>query len=227
MPDGVRDRPAEVWEALLSIADAAGGSWPDRAREACKYCVLDTEPEALSLGARLLRDIREIVADRQGMFSSELVAALIAPKGDGEGSDWADMWGKALDQRRLAKELKRYGVAPREFRNSGGQKGRGYRIDGPDGLAQAWDRYLPPSERDIRDKRDTAGQSVADAAKVRDNRDTSATTETHPDLERPESVAAVADVAHIDGRDCVICRCGPMTLAEDIRAKAHAACADQ
>ena len=29
MPDGVTDRPADVWEPLLAVADAAGGDWPD------------------------------------------------------------------------------------------------------------------------------------------------------------------------------------------------------
>ena len=27
MPDGIEDRPADVWEPLLAIADAAGGEW--------------------------------------------------------------------------------------------------------------------------------------------------------------------------------------------------------
>ncbi|WP_275579470.1 DUF3631 domain-containing protein [Mycobacterium riyadhense] len=54
MPDGVRDRPAEVWEALLAVADVAGGGWPDRARGACRHFVLDTQvDDTLSLGLRL------------------------------------------------------------------------------------------------------------------------------------------------------------------------------
>lgn len=28
MPEGVTDRPADVWEPLLAVADAAGGHWP-------------------------------------------------------------------------------------------------------------------------------------------------------------------------------------------------------
>jgi hypothetical protein len=28
MPEGVTDRPADVWEPLLAVADAAGGDWP-------------------------------------------------------------------------------------------------------------------------------------------------------------------------------------------------------
>ncbi len=35
MPAGVEDRPADVWEPLLAIADAADGQWPDTARSAC------------------------------------------------------------------------------------------------------------------------------------------------------------------------------------------------
>ena len=35
MPEGIVDRPAEVWEPLIAVADAAGGAWPERARVAC------------------------------------------------------------------------------------------------------------------------------------------------------------------------------------------------
>ena len=29
MPDGIEDRDADVWEALLAVADLAGGDWPN------------------------------------------------------------------------------------------------------------------------------------------------------------------------------------------------------
>ena len=32
MPTGVDDRDADVWEALLSVADLAGKHWPETAR---------------------------------------------------------------------------------------------------------------------------------------------------------------------------------------------------
>ena len=35
LPEGVTDRQADQWEPLVAIADAAGGHWPDTAREAC------------------------------------------------------------------------------------------------------------------------------------------------------------------------------------------------
>ena len=35
VPEGLGNRPAALWEPLLSVADAAGGDWPVRARQAC------------------------------------------------------------------------------------------------------------------------------------------------------------------------------------------------
>lgn len=35
LPTGIGCRPAALWEPLMSVADAAGGPWPDLAREAC------------------------------------------------------------------------------------------------------------------------------------------------------------------------------------------------
>jgi hypothetical protein len=199
MPQGVRDRPAEVWEALLAVADVAGGNWPERARDACRYFVLDTEhDERLSLGLRLLRDIKKAFADSDRMFSADLVTALTS---DPE-SEWRDLWGKPLDQRRLARELKRYSIESQEVR-IGAQNRKGYVIDGETGLAQAWHRYLPSiSMRDKRDKGDIAGQSVADVSRIdaeRDKRDTSATPENACEHPLFDSVADVADVADIDG----------------------------
>jgi Protein of unknown function (DUF3631) len=35
LPDGLGNRPADLWEPLISVADAAGGPWPELARAAC------------------------------------------------------------------------------------------------------------------------------------------------------------------------------------------------
>jgi 5S rRNA maturation endonuclease (ribonuclease M5) len=213
MPDGVRDRPAEVWEALLAVADVAGGDWPARAHRACQYFVLDTEPdERLSLGLRMLRDIKAAFGDRDRMFSADVVSALTS---DPE-SEWRDLWGKPLDQRRLAKELKRYGIESQEVR-IGAENRKGYVVAGDTGLAQAWRRYLTHvGMRDKRDMGDIAGKSVADVSRTnheRDIRDVSATSETPSEQGLFENVADVADVALTDGLPCngqsVHCRhCG-------------------
>jgi hypothetical protein len=213
MPEGVRDRPAEVWEAILAVADITGGDWPDRAREACKYFVLDRgDDEKLSLGIRLLRDLKVAFGDRDRMFSADIVAALTT---DLE-SEWADLWGKPIDQRRLAKELKRYGIESQEVR-IGDINRKGYIVTGDSGLGQAWHRYLTPVPvRDKRDKRDIAGQSVADVSRInrkRDKRDTNATDETPSDQPLFGNVADVADVADV----CARCET-PLTRPISIRS---------
>ena len=63
MPPGVTDRPADVWEPLLAVADAAGGPWPGRARAACTWLVRDNADRGISLGIRLLADLRGIFDD--------------------------------------------------------------------------------------------------------------------------------------------------------------------
>ena len=65
MPLGVEDRDADVWEALLAVADAAGGRWPDRARCAAVTLVTATKSAPPSLGVRLLEDIRDVFTEAQ------------------------------------------------------------------------------------------------------------------------------------------------------------------
>jgi hypothetical protein len=114
MPEGVRDRRAECWEAMLAVAEAAGGDWPERARQACSHFEFGTDPddERLSVGVRLLRDIEAKFRTRDRIHSADIVAELIADP----DSEWAHLSGKPLDQRRLATELKRYGVEPGDIR---------------------------------------------------------------------------------------------------------------
>lgn len=159
MPDGVEDRPAEVWEALLAVADAAGGDWGDKARAACSHFVMDAPDAPLSLGERLLGDMRDDVFTvwdsngmpvrmRTGVATAEILARLVAL----EESPWADLWGKPLDASRLAKEMKRYQVFPSTFRDESSKTVKGYEI-GPAksrtgekslGLLDPWERHLPP-----------------------------------------------------------------------------------
>lgn len=199
MPQGVRDRPAEVWEALLAVADAAGGGWPERARDACRHFVLNSDPDELSFGARLLRDVRAAFKSSDRMFSADLISALT---GDAE-SEWADLWGKPLDQSRLAKELKRYGVRSKSLR-IGEARAKGYQVDGDDGLEQAWRRYLPtePSAiggRDKRDSGDIAGQPVTPATRSRDTRDVGVTAEISSEQGLFGSVTVVTPVTPTNG----------------------------
>ncbi|MGH3701520.1 MAG: DUF3631 domain-containing protein, partial [Pseudonocardiaceae bacterium] len=140
MPEGVTDRPAEIWEPLLAIADTAGGHWPTTARNACRHFVLDTGAHITSLGVRLLADLRQLFtrAGTDKIRTTDILPALC----DLDEAPWGDLYGKPLDARRLAKELDRFGVKPGPLKVHGDTL-KGYQTGGEHGLADAWGRYLP------------------------------------------------------------------------------------
>lgn len=144
MPDGVIDRAAEIWEPLVALADQAGGHWPTTARTACEHFVKSTNTAATSLGVRLLADLRELFTQHRTdrMPSAEIVTALL----ELDEAPWGDLKGKPLDARRMARELDRYGVKPTAYKDNG-KSVKGYVATGETGLADAWRRYLPTTDR--------------------------------------------------------------------------------
>jgi hypothetical protein len=83
--------------------------------------------------------VQTVFGTDERMFSADIVAALI----DDPEWEWSDLGrGKSLTQAGLAKQLKLYGIRSQNVRIGEGQA-KGYTADGEDGLAQAWDRYLP------------------------------------------------------------------------------------
>ena len=46
---GVTGPQADVWEALLSVADKAGAGWPERARTACVALVAESQESSPAL----------------------------------------------------------------------------------------------------------------------------------------------------------------------------------
>jgi hypothetical protein len=141
MPEVITDRNADVWESLLSVADAAGGSWPERARVAAVSLVSDAIGRQPSLGVRLLEDLRNAFGERDSMWTVEVLISLI----NLEESPWGDLKGKPLDARRLASLLKPYGVVSKQVR-IGEKSQKGYTREL---LWDAWVRYLPPPENGL------------------------------------------------------------------------------
>ncbi|MCZ7528845.1 MAG: DUF3631 domain-containing protein [Acidimicrobiia bacterium] len=135
-PDELSDRAADCWEPLVAIADEAGGDWPERARHAARALSTGGDDE-LSLGVRLLGDIRAIYADAgtDRLSSADLVERLHAI----EESPWGD-W---FDARRLAAKLRPFGARPRQHR-FGEKTLKGYLVDD---FVDAWARYLPTPEK--------------------------------------------------------------------------------
>ncbi|GAA2296657.1 DUF3631 domain-containing protein [Streptomyces hawaiiensis] len=186
MPEGVTDRPADVWEPLLAVADAAGGDWPARARAACLELVNAAhDNDESSLGVRLLTDLRDKVfcgADR--VPTAVILEMLLAL----EDAPWGDVDDKPLNSRMLAKLLGQYvtpnnkPIKPRGIRTPSGFP-KGYYSDD---LTDAWTRYCPPPPGESATSATSAtpqvsgGESVADTATV--IRHTPAETATQPTL---------------------------------------------
>jgi hypothetical protein len=144
MPDGVTDRPADVWEPLLAVADAVGGHWPDRARQACVTLVKASKAnDKGSLGVRLLTDLRDHVM--LGIDRLPTVAILDRLNAL-DDAPWADLNGKPLDNRRLSRMLAEYmtadnePIASRNIKTAGSVLKGYYATD----LHDAWQRYCPP-----------------------------------------------------------------------------------
>lgn len=144
MPDGVTDRPADVWEPLLAVADAVGGRWPERARAACVALVTASRAnDKGSLGVRLLTDLRDHVMTGIDRLPT---VAILDRLNSMDDAPWADLAGKPLDNRRLSRMLAEYMTADNEpiaSRNikTGASVLKGYYAAD---LHDAWQRYCPP-----------------------------------------------------------------------------------
>ncbi|GAA1140135.1 hypothetical protein F4556_003399 [Kitasatospora gansuensis] len=144
MPDGIADRPADVWEPLLAVADAAGGAWPARARAACVHLVKAAQgDDSSSIGIRLLTDLRTIFGTAERLLSTALVEQL----NDLDDAPWADLDGRPLTTRALSQMLGEYvtpagkAIKPRNIRTGPKTVLKGYYAED---LADAWLRYCPP-----------------------------------------------------------------------------------
>lgn len=142
LPDGIVDRPAEIWEPLISVADAAGGHWPTTAREACVSLCKAALDRRATLGVRLLRDLRTIFRDHTALHTEKILADLHRGEDAGLEPDapWADLHGKPINVRQLASMLKPYNVASLKVTVLG-RSLQGYRREH---LWDPWQRYLPP-----------------------------------------------------------------------------------
>lgn len=139
LPEGIVDRQADVWEPLIAIADAAGGSWPEQARAAASFMVDEQSHRPATLGVQLLADVRTVMRTRS-MFTRDLIRALC----ELEGSPWgALLRGNPITPAELGKRLRRFEIPTNTTVRVGGETGKGYRWEQ---FSDAWNRYLPPIE---------------------------------------------------------------------------------
>lgn len=137
MPEGIMDRPADVWESLIAIGDSAGPEWSARIRRSAVVMNEIRQKADPSLGVQLLTDARKIFTEREvdRMFTTDLVTALC----ELDESPWGDLRGKEIDARGVARRLRPYGIRPKQIRD--GESRKGYAIED---FHDAWSRYLPP-----------------------------------------------------------------------------------
>jgi putative DNA primase/helicase len=132
------NRRGDNWRSLLSIAEAIGGEWPQRAAAAATK--LTGKQDQDGIAALLLADIKAIFDGKEAdaLSSQELVAALTSL----EDRPWPE-WGrqrKPLTAPGLASQLRHFGIGPHQIW-SDGQNHRGYRKRQ---FERVWERYLGP-----------------------------------------------------------------------------------
>lgn len=157
LPDALNDRAQDAAEALLAIADLAGGSWPERARAA--LCALageaaEDEVEDTS-GVAVLRDLVTVFESAVFMFAKGATTeALIRELHAVEGAPWKK-WnkGEGLDSNALARLLKKFHIRSWKKRwKSGDEPRAGYhKAD----IVDAAERYVPQMPKDADDDENT------------------------------------------------------------------------
>jgi hypothetical protein len=137
MPPGLINRAADNFTPLLAIADAAGGRWPQLARQVAARNAVMARVD-ISLGVILLGDVREIFKAMQTdrIATEDLIDALKSM----DHRPWAEWRGRqGITPSQLAYLLKPYGIAPKTLRFQPDFTAKGYLSND---FQDAFSRYL-------------------------------------------------------------------------------------
>lgn len=131
------DRAVDNWIPILSIADVAGGDWPELMRSSMLGMADGSDD---SIGPELLKDIQGIFKAHsvERIFSDDL-AEQLTKKEEAPWSDWNR--GKGLTQNGLAKQLKQFSITSKTMR-IGNERRKGYDLNS---FKDAFKRYIPPA----------------------------------------------------------------------------------
>jgi len=136
IPSSITNRRADVWAALLAIADVVGGSWPAYARQVALYFET-TRRGTVDSGEILLGDLRDLF-DRHKATSLP-TKVILDELNDMDNRSWGTWGVKGLGPQNLSKLLEPFGIGPDRWR-IGKQEVRGYHRTS---FTEAWARYLP------------------------------------------------------------------------------------
>jgi len=141
LPPQIQDRDADVWEALVAVADLAGGDWPERARVSAVSLVSDSMAGTPSIGVQLLTDLKDVFNGHEVQSSEAILAALR----EMDERPWNDLRGKPVDSRWLSRQLSKYGVKSGTVRTPEGTR-KGYKaVD----LHDPWTRYVSDKDQPL------------------------------------------------------------------------------
>jgi putative DNA primase/helicase len=151
-PEGLNDRAADNWRPLLAIADHAGGTWPDYARQAARR-LSGLPEERRTAGVELLADIRALFGDKGAVLTRAMMEGLNKL----EERPWAT-WnrGNPITDRQLADLLRDFDVKSKPLWIEGKTQ-RGYDLSK---FRDPFERYLAPQE--VQDPQDSNGDMKID-----------------------------------------------------------------
>jgi hypothetical protein len=137
VPEELMCRPADNWRPLIGIAEAAGGDWPNRARDSAKALSGQGETDEAETRIQLLSDVHAIFEKRgEKVFTRDILDELHQLE-DRPWPEWKG--GKPLSEVQLARLLKPFKIKPRQVKVGGVSK-KGYRRED---LEDAFRRYVP------------------------------------------------------------------------------------
>jgi Protein of unknown function (DUF3631) len=114
MPPELTNRAADNFTPLLAIADAAGGRWPELARQMAVRSAALAGPDA-SIGVMLLVDVRRIFRriETDRIPTTELIEGLKWM----DDRPWAEWQGRqGITPSQVANLLRPYGISPKTLR---------------------------------------------------------------------------------------------------------------
>jgi hypothetical protein len=139
LPPGIEDRKADIWEPLLIVAACDGrdgsdgcdplGRWLSRIEQAALASLREQDDTDISEGTLILGDIRDIYRNTDSsikIYNNNISTAdILTVAYRNRERPWGELhYGEMyLDDRRLAKLLRPYGVASEDGENRTGSEG--------------------------------------------------------------------------------------------------------
>jgi hypothetical protein len=137
LPDALHDRAQDAWEPLIAIADAAGDTWPARARDAAVALTEDEDDDGPAV--QVLVDLREVWPEGEEVAATKTLIERLVEVEDSPWQTWG-RGGKSLTGAGLARLLRPFGIRSEQISIVKHHDTRGYvRAH----LEDAWARYAP------------------------------------------------------------------------------------